>query len=82
MTQIIKEDSEEEISDVEVESNEDESEDESDDDDTIHSLLNNFFTNEEGVNIAVILTQLKKSMDTQNKLIYKLLQGAAENKKK
>jgi len=71
MTQIIKEDSEEEVSDVEME-----------DDLNIPSLLNHFFTNEEGENIAVILTQLKKSMDTQNKLIYKLLQGAAENKKK
>jgi len=82
MTQIIKEDSEEEVSDVEVESNEDESDEEMEDDLNIPSLLNHFFTNEEGENIAVILTQLKKSMDTQNKLIYKLLQGAAENKKK
>ena len=85
MTQIIKEntDSDEDVSDVEVESNEDnESEDEIDDDLNISSLINHFFTNEEGENIAEILTQLKKSMDTQNKLIYKLLQGAVESKKK
>lgn len=83
MTKIIKEntDSEDDVSDVEVESNEDESDDEMDDDLNMPSLINHFFTNDEGENIAAILTQLKKSMDTQNKLIYKLLQGAAENKK-
>lgn len=81
MTEIIKEDTDSE-DDVEIESNEEESEDEMDGDLNIPSLINHFFTNEEGENIAVILTQLKKSMDTQNKLIYKLLQGAAENKKK
>ena len=85
MTQIIKEhtDSEDDVSDLENESNEDnDSEDDIDGDLNFPSLLNHFFTNEEGENIAEILTQLKKSMDTHNKLIYKLLQGAAENKNK
>ena len=83
MTHIIKEntDSEDDVSDVEVESNCD-SGDDMDGDLNIPSLINHFFTNEDGQNIAEILTQLKKAMDTQNKLIYKLLQGAAENKKK
>ena len=83
MTKIIKQNSESEddVSDVEDESNE-EGESEDDEDLNIPSLINHFFTNNEGENIAEILTQLKKSMDTQNKLIYKLLQGAAEIKKK
>ena len=37
------------------------------------ALLNHFFTNEDGQNIADILTDLKKSIDTHNKLIYKLV---------
>ena len=45
----------------------------------IQSLINHFFTNEEGENIATILSQMKKSLDTHNKLIYKLL--TAETKK-
>ena len=83
MTKIIKENdvSEDDISDVEVESNE--SEDDIEDDDmNISSIINHFFTNDEGENIAEILTQLKKTMDTQNKLIFKLLQGSAESRKK
>ena len=82
MTKIIKEetDSDEEQDIIEVNSNEgDESEDE--EDLNIPSLINHFFTNEEGENIAEILTQFKKSLDTQNKLIYKLL-VSAENRKK
>lgn len=39
----------------------------------IAQLINHFFTNEEGKNIADILTELKSSLDTHNKLIYKLL---------
>ena len=79
MTKVIKEDTEsenEDISDIELDSND------GDEDLNIPSLINHFFTNEEGENIAQVLTQLKKSLDTQNKLIYKLLQGAAENKNK
>ena len=82
MTNIIKENSdyEDDVSEGEVESNE--SDDEMNEELNIPSLINHFFTNNDGENIAEILTQLKKTMDTQNKLIYKLLQGAAENKKK
>ena len=59
--------------------NSDESEDEDFDPDMIGedinfpALVNHFFTNEDGQNIADILTDLKKSIDTQNKLIYKLV---------
>lgn len=81
MTKITKEsgDSDDDVSDIEIESNE--SGDEMDDL-NLPSLLNHFFTNEDGENIAEILTQFKKTIDTQNKIIYKLLQGAAENNKK
>ena len=84
MTRIIKEntDSDNDVSDVDVDSNQDSQSDDEEEDLNIPNLINHFFTNEDGANIAEILTQLKKSMDTQNKLIYKLLQGAAENKKK
>ena len=85
MTQIIKQhtDSDDDVSDIDVGSNEDnDSDDDIEEENDIPSLINHFFTNTDGENIADILTQLKKSMDTQNKLIYKLLQGAAENKKK
>ena len=75
MTKIIKEDSEDDVSDIESESNVDD-----EDDLNIPSLINHFFTNQDGENIADILTQFKKSLDTHNKLIYKLL-AAAENKK-
>ena len=44
------------------------------------SLLNHFFTNEEGQNIAEILTDLKKSVDTHNKLIYKLVSVKTDKK--
>ena len=84
MTKIIKEctDYEDDVSDVEVESNEDCESDNEMNDLNIPSLINHFFTNDDGENIAEILTQLKKNIDTQNKLIYKLLQGAAEKNKK
>ena len=41
--------------------------------DGIPQLINHFFTNDDGENIANILTDLKKSLDTHNKLVYKLL---------
>ena len=75
MTKIIKEISEDDVSDIEVDS-------EDEDELNIPSLINHFFTNDSGENIAEILTQLKKTIDTQNKLIYKLVQGAVENKNK
>ena len=44
-------------------------------------LINHFFTNEEGQNIADILTDLKASLDTHNKLIYKLVSLNSQKKK-
>ena len=44
------------------------------------SIVNHFFTNEEGENIASILSGIKKSLDVHNKLIYKLLSVSKENK--
>ena len=84
MTKIIKEndESENDESENDVSDVESISEDEVDDDHNIPSLINHFFTNDNGENIAEVLTQLKKSIDMQNKLIYKLLQGAVENTKK
>ena len=81
MTHIIKEDSEDDVSEIESQLNE------SDDDDDLNEnnfpgLINHFFTNDEGENIAQILTDMKKSLDTHNKLIYKLLSASAESKKK
>lgn len=50
-------------------------------DDSIGQMINHFFTNEDGDNIAQILTDLKKSLDTHNKLIYKLMSNNTGNKK-
>ena len=44
-------------------------------------LINHFFTNEDGQNIADILTELKTSLDTHNKLIFKLLSLNSQKKK-
>ena len=70
--------------------NSDEDSDESEDEDfdpemlgeeiNFPALLNHFFTNEDGQNIADILTDLKKSIDTQNKLIYKLVSDKVKTK--
>jgi len=80
MTTIIKEESESEVSDIEEES--EIGEESGDEEDlNIPSLINHFFTNEDGENIAEILTQFKKSLDTHNKILYKLL-SSAENKNK
>jgi hypothetical protein len=46
------------------------------------ALINHFFTNEDGQNIADIITDLKKSIDTQNKLIYKMLSAKSEKTQK
>lgn len=52
------------------------------DEDGISQLINHFFTNDDGENIANILTDLKKSLDTHNKLVYKLLSlNSPKNKK-
>lgn len=70
--------------------NSDENSDESEDEDfdpemlgeeiNFPALLNHFFTNEDGQNIADILTDLKKSIDTHNKLIYKLVSDKVKTK--
>jgi len=45
------------------------------------ALIGHFFTNEDGQNIAQILTDMKKSLDTHNKLIFKLLKSEKDGKK-
>tara|TARA_B110000977_G_scaffold84695_1_gene113094 strand:- start:6669 stop:6959 length:291 start_codon:yes stop_codon:yes gene_type:complete len=45
------------------------------------SVLQTFLVSEEGLNICDILTGLKKSMDTQNKILMKIVNNF-ENKKK
>ena len=45
------------------------------------ALINHFFTNENGENICNVLTDIKKSIDTHNKLIYKLISGKTEKNK-
>ena len=55
--------------------------DEEYEEDGISQLVNHFFTNDEGENIANILTDIKKSLDTHNKLIYKMLSLNSKNKK-
>lgn len=68
-----KEIEESEVSDVSDSESEGESEDNGEEQMDFPSLINHFFTNEDGQNIADILTDLKKSLDTHNKLIYKML---------
>ena len=82
MTTITKHDSE---SDNEDNNNEEESEEESEEEESeeefdIPSLLNHFFTNNDGENIVEVLTGFKKSLDTHNKLIYKLLASQSQKK--
>jgi len=50
--------------DVEFENNNDE----------LMSMFQHFFTNDDGENIADILTSFKKSLDIQNKLLHKFIQ--------
>ena len=51
-------------------------------DDGFPQIINHFFTNDNGENIASILSDIKKSLDTHNKLIYKLLQSQSLNSDK
>ena len=77
--ELIDDDDESDDDDFSVET--DDSENDSDDDeaeeeaDNLGSLFQYFFTNDNGENVADILTSLKDSIDTHNKLIYKLLQN-------
>lgn len=63
------------------EDSEDESEEEEEDDveaeeeENLGALFQYFFTNDNGENVADILTGLKDSIDTHNKLIYKLMKS-------
>ena len=67
-----------ESDDSEEEDEDDESDDEAEEDTDLGSLFQYFFTNDNGENVADILTGLKDSIDTHNKLIFKLLQKVAK----
>ena len=45
------------------------------------SILQNFLTNEEGTNVCDVLSDLKKSLDTQNKILMKLVNHLMEKGK-
>jgi hypothetical protein len=45
------------------------------------SILKSFLVNEDGNNVCDVLTGLKKSLDTQNKIMMKIV-NLFENKKK
>ena len=84
----IEEDTEHNIKKIQDESDDDESQDSDSDSDNemngdidLPALINHFFTNEDGENICCVLTDIKKSIDTNNKLIYKLLSGKTEKNK-
>ena len=49
--------------------------------DDFSQIINHFFTNENGQNIVDVLSDIKTSLDTNNKLIYKLLSLNSQNKK-
>ena len=61
---------------------EDEEEDEDDDEEEMDlaRLFHHFFTNEEGTNIADVLTQMSKSIDLHNQLLQKLLESKSAPK--
>ena len=65
-------------SDDVIDSDSDDSNDSNDSNDEqdndIGSLFQYFFTNDNGENVVDILTGLKDSIDTHNKLLYKLIQ--------
>lgn len=45
------------------------------------TVLQNFLVNEDGMNVCDVLSGLKKSLDTQNKILMKIV-NIFENKKK
>ena len=75
-----KDENQEEGSDESCESGDEMNEDEMDEDDEdmdfnpidIGQILGNFFVSEDGMTIADSLQGIKKSMDTQNKILMKL----------
>jgi len=81
MTLKLKKEEPEDIPDVEeLELKEDDDDDESgdefeeeDDEPGLGDILNHFLTDENGTNIADILSGLKKSIDNHNKILIKIL---------
>jgi hypothetical protein len=79
----------EETEDVEELENEDEEDTDEEDGDfdfdmetmNLGSILQNFLVNEDGENVCDVLSGLKKSVDTQNKIMMKIV-NLFENKKK
>lgn len=80
MTKIIKEDTDSEEDESEVESISNHDSDEEIEEDNFPNIINHFFTNQEGENIAEILSQMRKSLDMHNKLIFKFLKAAESTK--
>ena len=88
--EIISDDEEEEVfdpeeldesdedEDDESDDEDDESDDEAEEDTDLGSLFQYFFTNDNGENVADILTGIQASIDTHNKLIFKLLQKVSK----
>ena len=50
------------------------------DDMNLTSILQNFLVNEDGVNVCDVLTGLKKSLDTQNKILMKIVNNMEKKK--
>jgi len=87
---VVSDDEEEEVEfnpeEFDEDSDDDDDEDDSDDEDdeaeeeeeNLGSLFQYFFTNDNGENVADILTGIKDSIDTHNKLIFKLLQKSSK----
>jgi len=70
----IAEPSEEDVEEIELKDGSEDDDFELDDDEPgLGDILNHFFTDESGTNVADILSGLKKSIDTHNKLLLKLL---------
>ena len=73
----VKEEQSEEVEEIQLKSDDEEEEDEDfeldDDEPGLGDILNHFLTDESGTNIADILSGLKKSIDTHNKLLLKLV---------
>tara|TARA_B100001094_G_scaffold73512_1_gene69843 strand:+ start:1573 stop:1815 length:243 start_codon:yes stop_codon:yes gene_type:complete len=64
------------IEEPEPEEEEEEEDDEDDEEEMdLAHLFHHFFTNEDGTNIADVLTQMSKSIDLHNQLLQKLLQN-------
>ena len=64
---------EEEDDEINLEDDDEDEDDFDPDAESLATLFNHFFTNEDGVNIADVLTSLKNSIDMYNKILLKLL---------